>query len=424
MLYRAFLADILNPISDKKCVFIPNGILILKDEKIHAIGKRSLLDEYSKIEVFDYSDHIIMPGFFDMHFHWVQDDVRKMPKDNLLTWLKKHTWPAEAKFKNKNFSKQKAQKFKRRLHEVGTVGGACFSSIHDHALEHAFSEFEGDFVIGNVLMTMESPKELTQTKENALKLVKKYSTKFKQRYALTPRFAPTTHPDVMKKAGIIAKKNKSIMQTHLCETTNEVEMVLNLYKNNFKEFKKIESYTHIYHKVGLTGPRSFFGHAIYLSSSEKKLLAKTKSNIVHCPTSNAPLKEKGLGSGLFDFKAAEKAGLNWSLGSDIGGGPYLSMFDVIRSFVDQNKRAKVKGATYIKGLYRATLRGAEQLKIDKRVGNLEAKKEATFILIKKTNTKSKSPEKVIESLVKKYSKKRESYKKLVEAVYLKGKRVY
>jgi guanine deaminase len=422
--YKAFLADILNPISDKKCEYIKDGILILKDEKIVEYGKRSILNKYDSIEVHDYSKHILMPGFFDMHFHWVQDDVRHMPKANLLTWLKEHTWPSEAKFKNKSYSLKKAKQFKKRLHQVGTVGGACYSSIHDHSLEHAFNEFDGDFIIGNVLMTMESPKNLTQSKENALSLVKRFSKKYKHRYALTPRFAPTTHPDVMKEAGKIARQNKSFMQTHLCETPNEIEMVMDLYRNNFKGFEDIESYTHIYHKVGLLGKRSLFGHAIYLSESEKKLLAKTKSPVVHCPTSNASLRQKGLGSGLFDFKAAEKAGIDWALGSDIGGGPYLSMFDVLRSYVDQNNKAGVKGATFTKALYRATLKGAEILNLSKRAGNFSKSKDGTFILLTRPKDEVRNAEEAITKLVKRAANKRAGYDDLVKGMFLRGERLF
>src|SRR5690606_22243764 len=108
------------------------------------------------------------------------------------------------------------------------------------------------------------------------------------------------------------------------------------------------SYTEIYQRTGMLGPRSLMGHGIHLAPEELKLLKKSKTVLVHCPTSNAPIKQQGLGSGLFDFRGVEKARIRWALGSDIGGGPFLSMLDVIQSFVDQNRRVGIKEATYVK----------------------------------------------------------------------------
>ena len=46
-------------------------------------------------------------------------------------------------------------------------------------------------------MTMNSPEDLLQSKEQAIELTAKLSEKYKKNYAVTPRFAITTHPEVM-----------------------------------------------------------------------------------------------------------------------------------------------------------------------------------------------------------------------------------
>jgi guanine deaminase len=57
------------------------------------------------------------------------------------------------------------------------------------------------------------------------------------------------------------------------------------------------------------------------------------------------------------------------------------MFDVMESFVSQNRRAKVKGATRVKALYRSTLAGAVILGLGKSAGNFMKGKEANFIVV-------------------------------------------
>lgn len=374
------------------------------------------------LKTLDLSGLLLMPGFFDMHFHWVQDDVRLMPKDSLLTWLQKYTWPYEMKFKSKRFSKRQAQKFAAELARMGTLGGGCYGSIHPHTVNHALEEFKGDFVVGNVLMTMNSPKGLRQTKKGALMAVKTLSERYKERYALTPRFAPTTHPDVMNQGVEIAKKHKCFMQSHLCETPEEIEYVLGLYRK-FPGFEDVKSYTEIYERCGLLSPRTIMGHGIYLEEQEWRQLKKSGTAIAHCPTSNASVKRQGLGSGLFDFSKAEKYGVPWALGSDIGGGPFLSMFDVMNSFVEHNRNNQK--ATYTKALFRASLAGAKILGLEKETGSLEEGKWANFIAVPSPQLKvAESAESVLKALLRPCLKNRKATQDLVVQTYYKGECLY
>lgn len=428
------LGHIINPITDKKADYYPHGAMLLREKtvgdkkvfKVFAIGEREKIFTKAKntVHVWDFADDLIIPTFFDMHFHWVQDDVRMMPKADLLEWLENHTFPSEAKFKNKKFARAQSRKFFNRLVQTGTLGGACYSSVHEHALEYAMNDAVGDFVIGNVLMTMNSPKELLQKREQAVGLVDKLSKKYSSRYALTPRFAIATDPETMKASGKLAKKQKSFIQSHLSETKGEIDFVTSLYKG-MKSCKNIKNYTDIYKKVGLLSSRTIMGHGIHLKPEELDVLAKSKTAIAHCPTSNAPHKELGLGSGLFNFKIIEKKGIPWALGSDIGGGPYLSMFDVMRSFVAQNKKAKVTGATYTKALYRSTKAGAEILKMGKKKGNLSTGMEGNFMVLSGIKfKKDDKAEDILARLVDKHKKDRENYDDLPDKVIYQGNIIY
>ncbi len=386
---KFYRGTILNPKSDTRCDFIADGVLVVSGAPGRAILEDVLAwdaaqKKYAKkiraANTFDHRGSVFLPGFFDMHFHWVQDEVRTMPKDSLLEWLERYTFPTEARFSDPVYSKTRAHEFFKHLSRVGTFGGAVFSSIHECALSAAMKEAKGDFVIGNVLMTMNSPKDLTQTEDQAIGLAEKMTRRFGKRYAFTPRFAISTSPRVMKKGAVFANRARCFQQTHLSENHEEIAFTLKLYRG-FPGFEKIKSYTEIYQKVGMLGARTLMAHGIHLSDAELKMLAKTRTAIVHCPTSNAPIAERGLGSGLFDFKKTERAGVRWALGSDIGGGPVLSMFDVMQSFVKQNQRAGKTGASCIKALYRATLAGAEILGVSKRTGNFKQGKDATFVVV-------------------------------------------
>jgi len=427
--YNFYKGTILNPISDTKCDFIHHGLLVVKNGKVKNIlsvekGAQKYSSQMSKSNTIDFGNALILPAFFDMHFHWVQDDVREMPKDSLLEWLEKYTFPTEMLYEKKSYAEKKAKTFFKKLTASGTIGGACYSSIHQEALDAAMDHVKGEFVVGNVLMNMNSPKSLTQTNEQSLELTKKLIKKYGERHCFTPRFAITTTPEVMTKGSKMADRAGCFKQTHLSETPAEIDFVLSIYKN-IPGFEKVENYTEIYQKTGMLGKKSLMGHGIHLSDKELKMLSKTETSIIHCPTSNAPIKDKGLGSGLFDFKKVEKAKVTWALGSDIGGGPFLSMFDVIKSFVDQNQKRGVKGATFTKGLYRSTLAGAEILGLAKKAGNLEKNKAANFIVIPMNKRiTAKNSEQALHKLIAPHKLKRAEYGTLVSKVFFKGDLIF
>lgn len=428
--FKFFKGIILNPQSDFECDYFFNGLLVTKKIKDSYFIKEIInfddgVKKYKKWmtanNTTDFGQSVIMPGFFDMHFHWVQDDVREMPKDSLLDWLNKYTFPTEMKFASKKYSQKKAKHFFKKLLRHGTVGGACYSSIHECALDAAMKNAKGHFVIGNVLMNMHSPEKLTQSENEAIKLTQRLVKKYKKRFCFTPRFAITTTPKVMKTGSQIADKKGCFKQTHLSETPQEIEFVLSIYKK-IPGFEKVKTYTEIYEKTGMLGKKSLMGHGIHLSDKELKTLYKTKTSIIHCPTSNAPIKDLGLGSGLFNFKKVEKSNVRWALGSDIGGGPFLSMFDVMRSFVHQNKRKNTAEATYTKALFRSTLAGAQLLGVDKKVGNLNKNKEATFVVVPvEFKVPPRDAEFVLKKIIESKSNKRQDYEQLVQKVIYRGK---
>jgi guanine deaminase len=410
--FKVFFGQILNPKSETKCDFFPTGMLVLKHElktprfekggyKIVYTGNENVqklnqIIGHHSLQDFYYPEHFILPGFYDLHFHWVQDKVRLMPKESLLQWLSHYTWPAEKKFENRTYCLREAKSFFKRLYRAGTIGGGIFSSTHGHALDIALELAVGDYIAGNVLMTMNSPDYLQQDPARALAMVQKWSLKYKKKYALTPRFAPTTHPHVMKKGAALARRNGSFIQTHLSETINEINYVLSLYRQ-IPGFEKVKTYTDIYHQCKILGKKTIVAHGIHLSHKEWRLLAKTKTAIAHCPTSNDTVDNWGLESGLFDFKKADHYRVPWALASDIGGGPSFSMLDVMRSFVEQNHEVDITEATYLKALAKSTLASAKILGIHKTAGNLDAGKWANFLLIKKSGKFKKDS---VESILK------------------------
>ena len=94
-----------------------------------------------------------------------------------------------------------------------------------------------------------------------------------------------------------------------------------------------------------------------------------------CPTSNL-----FLGSGLFNLQAMTDAGVGVGLATDVGGGTSLSM---LRTMSSAYKVLHLQGQALpaSRAVYLATLGAAKALGLDNKIGNLQAGKEADFIVV-------------------------------------------
>ena len=149
------------------------------------------------------------------------------------------------------------------------------------------------------------------------------------------------------------------MQTHLAENRADVQWVHEL-------FPEARSYLDVYERAGLLNARGVFAHGIWLDDADRAALRDAGAQIAHSPSSNL-----FLGSGLFDWRAAEAAGVPVSVATDVGGGTSLSMQ---RTLADAYKVQALAGQrlTAWCALHAATLGPAAALGLSEEIGSLSA----------------------------------------------------
>ena len=111
-------------------------------------------------------------------------------------------------------------------------------------------------------------------------------------------------------------------------------------------------------------------HCIHLSAAEIALLARRRTNVAFCPYSNRTLR-----SGIMPYRKLREAGLNISLGTDVAGGPSLSMLE------QMNEAVASANLNPAEALYLATLAGAKTLGLSDRIGSLDPGKDADFVIL-------------------------------------------
>lgn len=211
--------------------YIEDGLLITVDGKITWFGiwqeGQALLN---KDVIFEhYPEQLIVPGFIDTHIHFPQTEMVGAYGEQLLEWLNTYTFPTELQFKDKAYADQIAQFFVHELLKNGTTTALVFCSVHTASVDALFEAAEQHqmrLIAGKVMMDRHAPAELCDTPESAYqdskKLIEKWHGKGRNLYAITPRFAPTSTPEQLVKAGQLKAEYPEVyVHTHLSENKNE-----------------------------------------------------------------------------------------------------------------------------------------------------------------------------------------------------------
>ena len=381
---KAYRAAILHSIADPAVVgveqsyeYFEDGLLVIDNGQVAKIGHAAdLLPTLKGVEVTEYRDALITPGFIDTHIHYPQTGMIASYGEQLLDWLNTYTFPTEQQFADKAHAADVAGIFLKELLRNGTTTALVFGSVHKQSVDAFFEAAEAlnlRMIAGKVLMDRNAPDYLTDTPEtgyaDSKELIERWHGKGRLHYAVTPRFAPTSTPEQLTLAGkLLGEYPDLYMHTHLSENRKEIEWVKAL-------FPERKGYLDVYDHYKLIGARSVFAHGVHLCDDECKRLAETGSAVAFCPTSNL-----FLGSGLFDLNKLEAHGVRVGLGTDVGAG---TSFSQLQSLNEAYKVMQLQGKKLdpFKSLYLATLGGANALYLDDKIGNFESGKDADFVVL-------------------------------------------
>ena len=374
----AHRAEILHFIKQNEPEHFVDGLLIIENGMIKSVGDaETLLSSLpSNIPVTEHPNCLISPGFIDTHVHFPQCEIIASYGEQLLEWLETYTFPAEEKFSDPEYASQITRFFLDQLLTNGTTTAMVFGTVHPESVDAFFSDAKSRnlrMICGKVMMDRNAPNALLDKPETSYQqsrqLIEKWHNKGRLRYAVTPRFAPTSTPEQLAKAGQLLKEFPDVhFQTHLSENKQECEWVAEL-------FPQSKNYLDVYDQHQLLGKRSVFAHGIYLDECEWQRLAETDSAVSFCPSSNL-----FIGSGLFKFQQAKQHGVKIGLGTDVGGG---DEFSILRTLNQAYKTQQLQGEklSALESLYLATLGGAISLDLEDKIGNFEQGKEADFVVL-------------------------------------------
>lgn len=378
-LFRASIAHFSNRTSEynKDITIYKDGGLVIDGKHIIDIGPYSeIAERYPNATIKDLTGKWILPGLIDSHLHFPQTQSIAHYGEQLLSWLENYTFPTEMQFADNQHAEAIAKVFLQQLVKNGTTTGLVFTTVHKEscdALFRAASEIDMAMIAGKVCMDRHCPSELQDTAQSAqidsAQLIETWHNKGRNRYALTPRFAPTSTDAQLAAIGELAQQYKDVfIQTHLSENLDEIAWVKRL-------FPSANSYLDVYDKYNLVRERAVFGHGIHLSPDEWTRLSEANATLAFCPTSNL-----FLGSGLFDMTSAKANNVHVALATDVGAGTTFNMFN---TYADAYKVSQLRNAPIcpLEGFYLMTQGAALAHRLDDEIGNLNPGSMADFIVV-------------------------------------------
>ena len=391
-------ARVLTPLAAGGTRYESDGVLA-----VDPAGRISAVDVYDRwlaghkvdpqaVTVLDLRPWLLMPGLVDLHVHLPQVPAAGLGAGlDLMTWLDRYIFPLERSFDEAAADRLMPQ-ILRAMARAGTTTMLAYGAIWPDSLHAAFRAAEAHgirAVIGKVMMD-ELTYDERLSRERILDVSLRQSAELcerwhgadegRLRYAFTPRFAVSCSTEMLHESASLARHYGAYWQTHLSEDRGEIAEVR-------RRFPEALDYLDVYDRAAALGERTILAHAVHLSHRELERIVESGSRVAHCPASNL-----FLASGVMPLARYLEAGAMVGLGSDVAGGPDLSMVTQMRvgayvqnalRTVGDDRRAILDPLSWLR---LGTLEGARALGMHEIIGSLEEGKEADLIAVDPART--------------------------------------
>ena len=354
---------------------IVQGELLIVDGKIAEVGGSGR----SADVIIDATDCAVIPGFVQTHIHLCQTIFRGAADDlSLIDWLKKRVWPMEAAHSASSITAS------ARLGIAELIKGGTTCALTMETVNHTGEVFkvveETGFraTVGKCMMDKgdEVPfalrEQTAQSIDQSIALLEEWHGRAEGRirYCFAPRFAISCTRELLEQVARLARERRVMVHTHASENTTECSLVES--ETGLRNVAYLDS-------LGLTGPHVALAHCVHLSDDEIDTLERTRTNVVHCPSSNLKL-----GSGIAPIAKLLDRGVSVSLGADGAAcNNRLDMFTEMRTAALLQKALHgPEVLTANRVLRMATIDGARALGLTGEIGSLEAGKRGDVAIVR------------------------------------------
>lgn len=195
--------------------YLEDGLLFIRNGKILAQMPwqegEQYLDPHKGYT--DLRGRLLLPGFVDTHVHYPQTEMIGAFGEQLLEWLTTYTFPVESQFADEAYAKEIAEFFIQQLVSNGTTTALVFCTLHPQSVEALFTEalrLNMRLIAGKVMMDRHAPDYLSEDAKQSYRqtraLIQRWHHRGRLGYAITPRFAPTSSPELLAAVSLLREE--------------------------------------------------------------------------------------------------------------------------------------------------------------------------------------------------------------------------
>jgi len=360
------------PVEPGPVVLLDHSVVI-EGGRIEAIVPSSELElRYEAREQVSLPQHVLIPGLINLHTHAAMSLMRGLADDlPLMTWLKDHIWPAEAKHVSRDFVYDGTL---LACAEMLSGGITCFSDMYYFPEASARAALACGMRAAVGLIAIDLPTQYASDPEDYL--AKGLAMRDAHRdepllsFCMAPHAPYTVSDRLFARILTMADELDLPIHIHLHETQDEIEGSLARYR--VRPLERLRA-------LGIVGPRLIAVHGVHLSEPELDMLADFGCSVAHCPSSNLKLA-----SGFAPVASMLTRSINVGLGTD--GAASNNRLDLLQEMRTAALLAKAvsgnpEAMPAYQALRAATINGAVALGIDSLTGSIEPGKAADLCAI-------------------------------------------
>ena len=356
---------------------VADGGIAVQAGRIAAVGGfREVRRSWPGAQVIEHPDCVLLPGLINAHAHLELSHLSQLGRQpapsSFPAWIEALL---AARSQAAADDAAMLQAARQALAQQQAEGVAVLADISNSGLTSQLAaEFSGRLL---------AFKEYLGLREDSAAAVLLRLQQESEEQPCAGHAPYSTHPALLR--GLKARANRlgHVFPIHAAESSAEIELLRGgggpfrdfltergLWDGSFQPLGGQGGSVRWLRQHGLLDSRTLCVHCVHIDTEEIALLAKSGAKVCLCPGSN-----RSLGVGRPPLASLLRHGILPAIGTDsLASNPELSVWRELRLLADEHPSVPPETM-----LAMATLGGAAALGLDKRLGSLEAGKEAVIL---------------------------------------------
>ncbi|WP_404272824.1 amidohydrolase [Vibrio cholerae] len=348
-----------------------NGTVVVKENKIIAVGGAELAKQYQAKQVLDVDGDILMPGLINTHTH-VSMTVFRSLGDDVPDRLHRYIFPLESKLVSPDMVRIGAN-----LGNVEMLKGGVTTYADMYYFEDEVAKTVDKIGMRAVLgqSVIQFPVADAKNADEGIQYALNFIEQYKNHPRITPAFAPhapyTNTTETLQKIAKLSLEKQVPVLIHLAESDREQEKIA--------ERANGLSPVQYMHQIGALNANLVGAHMILVDDKDIELVKASDMGVAHNMSANIK-SAKGVSPALKMYDQGVRIGL----GTDGPmSGNTLSTIDEFNQVAKVHKLVNHDRAAMppLKVIDMATMGAAKALHMEEKIGSLEVGKLADMIVI-------------------------------------------